>query len=70
MKCIKDKCEYCVEKDFRPSQYSCSIGRQFNSFNKDKDVDCIIEDSIESYKNAIIELETYKKYIKDNQLIK
>lgn len=55
MKCIKEKCRYCIEHDYRLSFYKCYLCNF--SFLKNSDAECLIEKEIEKmekhYKNTV-----------------
>ena len=60
MKCIKEKCKYYKENDYRASYFDCTVSMGLNTFKKDSDIDCIIDEVIEDIKFRYDYLSSYK----------
>lgn len=65
LKCIKDKCKYCSEHMFMCSARECKF-RQVG-FNKDAEIDCVIDKEIKNTKKKLQKLLKYRKYIENKQ---
>lgn len=63
--CIKEKCEYCEEDDFRISCYRCVMIDRL--FKKDSDIECTIDIKINSIRKYLGKLERLEKFIGENQ---
>ena len=66
MKCIKDKCKYCQEHDYRLSYYNCSLTNR--SFKKDSNISCLMQDVIQDMEDNLIGLKEYYNTIKNLEL--
>lgn len=68
MKCIHEKCEYCSDSVYKPVDYhTCKL--MGNRFLKTAEITCLIQRSINHYKDFLNELKTARKLIEENQMI-
>lgn len=66
MKCIKEKCGYYKEHDFKESYAVCSMS--YKVFNKNNsNIDCLIDDIISDMEDNLYDLKNYSKVINKNQ---
>lgn len=61
MLCLKEKCDYCVEHEFRMSYYTCLLSSNNMSFGKDSDVMCVVGNKIEEAENDLVKLTALKE---------
>jgi hypothetical protein len=67
MFCIKEKCIYYQEDEFRSSYFYCVLDWTRLSRLKSQLANCIIESSIKSEESVIEDLKKYAKIIKSQQ---
>lgn len=59
MNCIKEKCKYCKEDDYKCSVFRCILA-DFYVFKKDtENVECIIDNIIANRKYILKKIEDY-----------
>lgn len=61
MLCLKEKCDYCVEHDFRISYYVCLLSSDSLSFKKTSNIKCIVDKRIEEIENELAKLISIKE---------
>lgn len=65
MKCIKEKCRFCIEHDYRMSCYKCYLCNF--SFVKEWDVECLIEKELEQLQKKYKNLSRLRNFIEREQ---
>lgn len=65
MKCIKEKCEYYMEHDFRLSFSVCELDGR--TFKKESDINCFAENYIKYLENQKEIVQKQVDFIKNNQ---
>jgi hypothetical protein len=65
MKCIKEKCRFCIEHDYYCSYYKCYLCNF--SFLKDLDTECLIEKELEKIQKRYKNLSRLRNFINREQ---